>query len=243
MAHRATWDFIHGQLDAIDFSSKTVLDIGCWDGMWSFYAERRGASHVLSTDDVSQNWASGAGARLARELFQSAIELDQKQSIYELDTIDRTFDIIFCMGVYYHLHDPFFASAQLRKRCHPETIVVIEGDATAGLKANTALIDFSNRHSSTFVPTLPVLNDMLAAAYFTVQSQTWMAPQRYSTGPRLIWQKTPLHLDVGLPRRSTRVVTIVRPFTGENRLHLYKPPFGLAAFDPRYSGSDPEMLG
>jgi tRNA (mo5U34)-methyltransferase len=27
----------------IDFSGKKVLDIGCWDGLWAFEAERQGA--------------------------------------------------------------------------------------------------------------------------------------------------------------------------------------------------------
>ena len=37
------------QLDAVPFHGKSVLDIGCWDGYWSFYAERRGAASVLAT--------------------------------------------------------------------------------------------------------------------------------------------------------------------------------------------------
>ena len=41
--HRRFWKFIEMRLDTIDFKGKTVLDIGCWDGYWSFYAERRGA--------------------------------------------------------------------------------------------------------------------------------------------------------------------------------------------------------
>ena len=28
--------------------ARRLLDIGCWDGYWSFYAERRGASRVLA---------------------------------------------------------------------------------------------------------------------------------------------------------------------------------------------------
>jgi tRNA (mo5U34)-methyltransferase len=56
-SHRALWRFIQSKLDEINFTDKTVLDIGCWDGYWSFYAERRGAKRVLATDDSGQNWA------------------------------------------------------------------------------------------------------------------------------------------------------------------------------------------
>ena len=41
--HRELWQFMERQLDGINFQGKRVLDVGCWDGYWSFYAERRGA--------------------------------------------------------------------------------------------------------------------------------------------------------------------------------------------------------
>lgn len=40
--HRRSWKFLKRNLDTIDFKDKSVLDIGCWDGYWSFDAERRG---------------------------------------------------------------------------------------------------------------------------------------------------------------------------------------------------------
>ena len=70
-SHRALWRFIETELDKIDFAGKTVLDLGCWDGYWSFYAERRGAARVLATDDSSQNWTGSAGFHLAMPLFFS----------------------------------------------------------------------------------------------------------------------------------------------------------------------------
>jgi predicted nicotinamide N-methyase len=64
----------------VDFAGKTVLDIGCWDGQWSFLAENRGAARLLATDDCSQHWTSlgdriginqspapGLGFQLAKE--------------------------------------------------------------------------------------------------------------------------------------------------------------------------------
>ncbi len=41
---RHTWRFIEGQLDRLDFQQRSGPEIGAWDGYWSFYAERRGAS-------------------------------------------------------------------------------------------------------------------------------------------------------------------------------------------------------
>ena len=101
--HRTSWQFIEQQLEKVEFRDKTVLDVGCWDGRWSFFAERRGAKSVLASDDVSQNWSNGQGLRLAREFFQSQIEVNQDLSIYSLASLGRTFDIVMCLGVYYHL--------------------------------------------------------------------------------------------------------------------------------------------
>ena len=112
--HRKVWKFIESQLDAIDFKGKTVLDIGCWDGYWSFYAEKRGASEVLASDDVTQNWAGGNGLRLAKQLLGSKVEVNQRLPVYDLASLGRRFDIVLCLGVYYHLIDPFYALAQIR---------------------------------------------------------------------------------------------------------------------------------
>ena len=124
-AHREVWRFIKEQLDLIDFRDKTVLEVGCWDGYWSFYAEGRGAKSVLATDDATQNWASGRGLLFAKQLLKSSIAVDQTVSMYELSKLSQTFDIVLCLGVYYHLIDPFAAFAQMRHCCHRSSIIAL----------------------------------------------------------------------------------------------------------------------
>jgi tRNA (mo5U34)-methyltransferase len=125
-SHCLIWRFIADHLTSIDFTGKTVLDIGCWDGYWSFRAEKQGAAYVLATDDVSQNPSCGEGLQLARQLLHSSIEINQNLSIYNLSSLNRTFDIILCLGVYDHLHTPLYALAQVRHCCHANTLVVRE---------------------------------------------------------------------------------------------------------------------
>src|SRR5277367_1579891 len=64
------------KLDGIELprelAGKSVLDIGAWDGFFSFEAERRGASRVVAADfhswsDSDQSWGTKAGFELARE--------------------------------------------------------------------------------------------------------------------------------------------------------------------------------
>jgi tRNA (mo5U34)-methyltransferase len=175
--HRRIWSFIEGELDRIAFSSKAVLDIGCWDGYWSFYAERRGAKSVLASDDQTQNWAGSSGLMLAHRLLKSKVALDLERSVYDLAPLGRNFDIILCLGVYYHLVDPFYAFAQIRHCCHDDTIVLFEGDATRGLREDTLRYDLSNHSLPIFLPTEQTLGDMLRGAYLEPVRSTWMHPE------------------------------------------------------------------
>ncbi len=173
--HRAIWGFIERHLAGIDFRGKTVLDIGCWDGYWSFHAERRGAASVLATDDYSQNWASARGIYLAKELLNSKVEINPSQSVYDLSRLDRKFDVVLFLGVFYHLWSPYHAFAQIRHCCHPGTIVVVEGNATYGLPPGGVLYE-SGRATSRFTPGCEALDDLLMAAYLRPTGRELLHP-------------------------------------------------------------------
>jgi tRNA (mo5U34)-methyltransferase len=91
-------------------SGKSVLDIGAWDGFFSFEAERRGASKVLATDHFcwsGPGWGTKQGFDYVhKRLKSSVLSLD-------VDTFDLhprilgQFDIVLFLGVLYHLKDPF----------------------------------------------------------------------------------------------------------------------------------------
>jgi tRNA (mo5U34)-methyltransferase len=236
--HRRLWNFIQRQLDDIDFAGRSVLDIGCWDGYWSFYAEKRGAARVLATDDQTQNWAGTSGLLLARELLGSAIETRLDTSVYELDRLTETFDVILCLGVYYHLIDPFYAFAQIRQRCHQNTIVIFEGDVTTGMRPDTAYIDPSDHSLPIFVPTTESLNKLLKAAYLGPESQSFLEPVRRKI--HLHWRDRLRghYREIGRLPPINRAVTVCRPFQGNNDMHRYKPPFGLASYDDRFRAAN-----
>lgn len=91
---------------------RSVLDVGAWDGFFSFEAERRGAARVLATDSFAwngANWSTKAGFELAREALGSKVE-DREVDILELDPADvGTFDVVLCLGVLYHMRHPLLA--------------------------------------------------------------------------------------------------------------------------------------
>lgn len=240
--HRPMWRFVEQQLDAIDFRGKSVLDVGCWDGYWSFYAERRGAARVLAVDDASQNWSDGQGIWLARELLESRVEIDQRVSVYELAGLGRKFDIILLLGVYYHLFDPYHALAQIRHCCHADSLVLIEGNEALGLPAKAAMLDLDQR-TSRFLPTREALEDLLRAAYFKVEVAHAMdfPLERPSWGWRLrmaaraiLGDRAGVAALTGPLLAARRVFLRCTPFNGVNVAHDYRPPFGLQVYDGRF---------
>jgi tRNA (mo5U34)-methyltransferase len=84
----------------------SVLDIGAWDGFFSFEAERRGAKRVVAYDLHPPNQY---GFAVAKELLDSKVEYVQG-SVYELSPGSiGTFDVVFFCGVLYHLRYPLLA--------------------------------------------------------------------------------------------------------------------------------------
>jgi len=95
-----------------DLSGKTVLDIGAWDGFFSFEAERRGASRVLATDSFcwsGEGWGTKAGFELARRALGSKVE-DREIDVLDLspETVG-VFDVVLFLGVLYHMRHPLLA--------------------------------------------------------------------------------------------------------------------------------------
>jgi tRNA (mo5U34)-methyltransferase len=99
----------------LSFAGRSVLDIGAWDGFFSFEAERRGASRVVATDYYAWRglgWGTGngkAGFELARRTLESRVE-DVDIDVMEL-TPERigTFDVVLFLGVLYHVRHPLLA--------------------------------------------------------------------------------------------------------------------------------------
>lgn len=115
-------------------AGRTVLDIGAWDGFFSFECERRGASRVVAADFYSWHaggWGTKAGFRLAREALGSRVE-DADVDVMDLSP-ERvgSFDLVLFLGVLYHLRHPLLALERVasvtRDMLIVETVVDLVG--------------------------------------------------------------------------------------------------------------------
>lgn len=97
-----------------DMSNKTVLDIGAWDGYYSFGCESLGAKRVVASDKFvwSNNeisgywWNNDQGFDFAHKHLNSKVE-KLFASVEELDPQKHgKFDIVLMLGVIYHAKDP-----------------------------------------------------------------------------------------------------------------------------------------
>jgi tRNA (mo5U34)-methyltransferase len=88
-----------------DLAGASVLDIGCNAGFYSIEMKRRGAGRVLGID-VDDRYLKQA--RFAASTLGLEIEFE-KRSVYAVNEIPGKFDIVFFMGVLYHLRYPLYA--------------------------------------------------------------------------------------------------------------------------------------
>lgn len=106
-----------------NLEGKSVLDVGAWDGFFSFLCENRGASRALAID----NWQyeedlKNKGFIIAKEILNSKVEY-MKLDVNDIDQIDESFDIVLFFGVYYHLENPLLALKKLFSRVKEEVIL------------------------------------------------------------------------------------------------------------------------
>lgn len=89
-----------------DMTGKSVLDIGCNAGFYSFEMKRRGASRVLGIDfdDYYLNQA-----RFAADVLGFDDVEFRRMSVYDIGALGERFDLVLFMGLVYHLRHPLLA--------------------------------------------------------------------------------------------------------------------------------------
>lgn len=96
-----------------DLRGWRVLDVGCNAGFYSFELARRGASVVGI--DVDAHYLAQARWAAGQLGMASQVEFREMQ-VYDLARSDESFDLVWFMGVFYHLRYPLLALDLLAAR-------------------------------------------------------------------------------------------------------------------------------
>jgi tRNA (mo5U34)-methyltransferase len=101
-----TKTFAAALLDGIDLNGKSLLDIGAWNGGFSFEAKRRGAARVVACDKYVWTSPIFRGRQtfdLARSLLGLEVEaVEMDIPFVTADTVGVS-DVVLFSGVFYHL--------------------------------------------------------------------------------------------------------------------------------------------
>jgi tRNA (mo5U34)-methyltransferase len=153
-----------------DLHGKSVLDIGAWDGFFSYEAERRGASRVVALDhfvwclhtpkqhqyvdrcrregiqpkpyeEVPEIWdpvglPGKQGFDIAHDVLDSKVEsvvADFMEA--DLDALG-TFDVVFFLGVLYHMKNPLLSLERLARLTDEVAIIETEAIEVPGFEAS-----------------------------------------------------------------------------------------------------------
>jgi tRNA (mo5U34)-methyltransferase len=117
------------------FAGRSVLDVGAFDGFYSFLAERRGAGRVVAVDNEQYvDWVrarfaitvpGAAGFRAIAELTGSQVEYRRMDAL-DVRDLDERFDVALCFGILHRVTDPLALLQALADVLTPGGEIVLE---------------------------------------------------------------------------------------------------------------------
>lgn len=122
-------------LGADRFAGRSVLDVGAFDGFYSFLAETCGARRVVAVDNEQYvDWVharfgvtlqGGAGFRAIARLLASQVEYRRIDAL-DVREFGERFDVVLCFGILHRVTDPIALLATLADVLAPGGEIVLE---------------------------------------------------------------------------------------------------------------------
>lgn len=170
---------------------KRVLDIGAWDGFYSFECERRGASDVVAIDNLCRmqkpdekqyDELGSKGFLVAKEILKSRVKY------FDMDVYNISpekiglFDVVLFLGVLYHLKYPLLALEKITGVCKDLLIVetaflrtIIGEPILQYVEGDSYNQDPTNWH----IPNILAMKGMLRDVGFKKIEIVWKTPLRW----------------------------------------------------------------
>lgn len=196
-----------------DLGGRTVLDIGAWDGKYSFRAEQAGAARVVALDHYV--WRTNFVLRRAYwdaceaagrfpdpssedclepeltpgkegfDLAKAALNSNVEAVVDDFMTMDLAaigqFDVVFLLGVLYHLVNPLGALQRLAQLTKEVAVietaaVLVPGHPNRNLLELYPGDELNGDHTNWFAPTEVALHGMCRSAGFGRVETRVMSP-------------------------------------------------------------------
>jgi len=145
---------------------KTVLDVGAWDGFYSFECEKKGAKKVLATDSFEWERRTGKqGFDYAKEALGSKVE-SMLIDVLELgpESVGQ-WDIVLFLGILYHMKHPLLALERVSSIC--KEMLILETHTDARLCRKPSMVFYPKNESyNWWGPNVVCVREMLKEVGF-----------------------------------------------------------------------------
>jgi tRNA (mo5U34)-methyltransferase len=183
----------------VEMRGKSFLDIGAWDGFFSFAAEKRGSTNVLATDKfVWEGNLLPVMPRCSKEGFLTARALlNSKVRDMNIDPFEMApenvgvFDVVLLAGVIYHVKHPWLLIEKVAAVTGEMLILETATDCNLMRRPAVALYrkgELGGDDTNWCGPNIPALRNMLLESGFKsvkVIHKTGLGRAVLSAGRRL----------------------------------------------------------
>ena len=175
---RVKWASFQHSLPA-DLTGRSVLDIGCNAGFYSMEMKRRGAARVLAIDFDEQYLDQ---ARFAADVEGLDIEFRQL-SVYDVGALRERFDVVFFIGVFYHLRHPLLALDLIHEHV-ADDMLVFQSMQRGSAEMPPVAEDYDFNDTSAFEqPGYPAMHFIERS--YAHDNTNWWAPNRAASAAML----------------------------------------------------------
>ena len=159
-------------LQSMNLSGASVLDVGTVDGLVAFGVARLGAHKIVATDTHDRPTFHLARKTLTLEDHNISYLPRVQVRDLPLKFPEKTFDVIVCAGVFYHMLHPVQAFSDCRKVLKDGGYLILEtpfdSETEEAVLRFNGTSHFLNEPNSYFIPTESALCGLAALTGFKV---------------------------------------------------------------------------
>jgi len=115
------WDRVKKACGSLQ--GKSILDIGCNNGYYLFHIARQNPKYLLGIDPVIPYYLQ---FQLLNQFYPLPNTEFKLMGVEDLHHLEKTFDVIFCMGILYHHTDPIGILKKVYNCLKPGGLIIIE---------------------------------------------------------------------------------------------------------------------